>query len=201
MKSSGMTRVWDPLVRIVHWSLVAAFAVCYFTQERNYDLHLDAGYTILGLVAIRTIWGFVGTRYARFASFIRGPARTLGYLRDLARDDAPRSLGHNPAGGAMTVVLLLVLVALTVSGMALDAAENRSGPLTGYSLFHHRGLILDLHVWGTNLALVLVALHLIGVAASSLVHRENLVAAMLTGKKRAPEPSEARSDPNNLPPD
>lgn len=176
-------RVWDPLVRLFHWGLAAAFAAGWLTQEQAYDQHLLAGYTALGLVAFRILWGFAGPRHARFTSFVRGPGAVLRYLGQAARGAAPRFVGHNPAGGAMILLLLTAVLAITLSGIALDAAENRAGPLADTTLFLYTDTIVAVHVWATDAALVLVVLHLLGVAHASLTHRENLVRAMITGTK------------------
>jgi cytochrome b len=187
-------RVWDPVVRVFHWALVTAFAASWWTQEQHYDWHLVAGYTVLGLVALRLVWGFLGSRHARFADFVRGPRAVLGYLAQVARRRAPRYLGHNPAGGAMIVAVLLVMLAVTLSGIALDAAENRAGPLGDTTLFRHADAIVRVHVVATDLSLVLIALHLLGVVHTSLAHRENLVRAMITGTKRRQDAPIARGE-------
>jgi cytochrome b len=179
------TKVWDPLVRIFHWGLVATFAVAYLTQEEEYQPHLIAGYVMLGLLAFRLVWGFVGTRHARFSDFVRGPATVIGYLRALLGGDPPRHLGHNPAGGIMILAMLATLLVVTISGVALDAAENRAGPLGDTRLFLYGDLIEETHSLSTDIALVLIGLHLAGVLHAALVHRENLVKAMFTGRKRA----------------
>jgi len=182
--SATDVKVWDPLVRLFHWSLLAACVVAYLTQEENYDLHLYAGYAVLGLVLFRVLWGLVGPRHARFTDFLYGPGAVIRYLRGLWRSPATRYLGHNPAGGAMVIKLLLTLLVITVSGVALDAAENRAGPLAATRLFLYRDQIIDLHVVSTNVGLGLVALHLLGVLHASIAHRENLVRALITGRKR-----------------
>jgi cytochrome b len=176
-------QVWDPLVRIFHWGLVAAFTLAWLTQEEAYDLHLTAGYAVLGLVAFRILWGFVGTRHARFGDFVRGPSRVTAYLRDLRRGSAERFLGHNPAGGIMILLLLAAMLIIALSGVALEGAENRSGPLGDTRLFYYTDLIKELHEWSSNLALLLVLLHLAGVAHAGWAHGENLVLAMVTGRK------------------
>jgi len=176
--------VWDPLVRIFHWGLVAAFALGWLTQEEHYDLHLAAGYTVLGLVLFRVIWGFVGSRHARFADFVRRPSAVLAYLGSIPTGKAQRFLGHNPAGGVMILLLLVTLLLVILSGIALDAAENRAGPLGGTRLFLYADTIKATHELATDLGLSLIALHILGVIQASLTHRENLVLAMVTGRKR-----------------
>lgn len=178
--------VWDIGVRFFHWFLVASFTTAYFTQTGSYDFHLYAGYSVLGLLAFRLIWGFAGSSYARFSSFLFKPAVVLGYLRDMIKLRPHRYLGHNPAGGVMIVLLLLCLLVTALSGIALDAGENRAGPLGDTRLFLYKGVAEGVHEVATNVALALIAVHLLGVLYSSLVNRENLVRAMITGRKPSP---------------
>ncbi len=177
-------KVWDPLVRLFHWSLVIAFAIAYFTQEEEYELHLLAGYTVLGLIVLRILWGLVGPKHARFTDFIFPPAATLRYLRDVIKGRAHRYLGHNPAAGMMVVALLISLLVICVSGVALDAAENRAGPLAGMRLFLYADIVADIHELFTDIISFLIPLHLLGVLFSSRAHHENLVRAMIDGRKR-----------------
>ncbi len=205
-------KVWDPLVRIFHWSLVVAFTIAYLSGEEaddNLDLHVWAGYAVLGLILVRIIWGVVGTRHARFTDFVYRPSTVLAYLRDLITHRARRYLGHNPLGGAMTIALLLSLLAATVSGLVLYAVEENAGPLAGWvtttgqpltqatgrhdhATEHDNGeddegeeLLEEVHEFFSNFTLFLVFLHIGGVVVSSLVHKENLPRAMITGRKRA----------------
>jgi cytochrome b len=180
-------RVWDPLVRIFHWSLVAAFATAFIVEDDLLGVHVWAGYLVLALIGVRLVWGFIGPRYARFTDFVRGPRQVLGYLRDALRFDAQRYLGHNPAGGAM-VVALLALVGLTgLTGVALYGAQELSGPLAPLMADTPAGLgeaLEETHEVLANLTLGLIALHVAGVLFSSLAHRENLIRSMFTGHKR-----------------
>ena len=185
MKKTDSIRVWDPLLRLFHWLLVVGFVVGYFTQTENYQLHLYAGYGLLGLLCWRLLWGLAGTRTARFSSFLFRPATVLAYLHAMLRGQPPRYLGHNPAGGIMILLMLLCLLVISLSGIALDAGENRAGPLGHTRLFLYTDLIGEVHVASTNIALALIALHLLGVLYSSLAHRENLVLSMITGRKPA----------------
>ncbi len=166
-------RVWDPLVRIFHWSLVAGIALAWITSEGLDRVHELIGYGVATLVAIRFVWGFVGTKYARFSQFVKGPRATLGYLRQIATGRAPRYLGHNPAGAAMIVALLTTITGTLVTGwmITLDA-------------FWGVEWLEDLHEVMATFVLVLVGLHVAGVIHASVVHRESLVKAMITGLKR-----------------
>ena len=117
-------RVWDPLVRVFHWSLVAAFAIAWLTADEVQQLHEVAGYAVAGLVAFRLIWGLVGSRYARFAQFLRGPRDTIAYLGDMSRGQERRYLGHNPAGAAMIVALLVTLSGTAFTGWLMAEPER-----------------------------------------------------------------------------
>ncbi len=114
-----MIRVWDLFVRAFHWALAASFAVAWFSSEHWEGLHNAAGYAAGALVALRVVWGFVGPRYARFAQFVRSPRTVIAYLRALKDGSERRYIGHNPAGGAMIVVLLVAIAGTAVSGWLL----------------------------------------------------------------------------------
>lgn len=182
--SQQSIRVWDPLVRVFHWSLAAAFMVAYLSEDDFQSLHEVAGYTVAGLVVFRLLWGLVGTRHARFTDFVVGPRKVREYLRQMIRGRAPRYIGHNPAGGAMIVALLLSLTATVVAGMAL-LGHSGEGPLAGTWLAGFgKHDTKEVHEFFANTTLFLVFFHVAGVIVSSLLHRENLVRAMWTGRKR-----------------
>lgn len=202
---AAAVKVWDPFVRVAHWLLAVGFLVAYLTEGEPEWLHSWAGYLVAALVVLRLLWGFVGPRHARFADFVYGPGKILRYLGDLLRLRAPRYLGHSPAGGAMILALLLALAATSFAGMATLAQEEGEGPLAGWIAPLERpagasgerdddheegeregeeGEWEEIHELLANLTLVLVLLHLGGVALSSLAHRENLPRAMVTGYKR-----------------
>ena len=180
-------RVWDPFVRIFHWSLVLTFTLAYVTGEDLEVLHNNAGYAVLGLVLLRIVWGFVGTRYARFRDFIYSPATVQGFLRDTLRQRAKRYLGHNPAGGAMIIVMLLSLVITTMTGIAFYGIEDGAGPLAmlAGSPEWAEEMLEEVHEFFANLMVLLVVVHIIGVIVESRLHHENLVKAMWNGRKRA----------------
>ena len=106
MTESSQIKIWDPLVRFFHWALVSAFAIAYITEEDFLTIHSWAGYLILLLLCIRFVWGFVGTRYARFSEFAYSQKTITQFLKDTLRLRAKRYLGHNPAGGAMVFLLM-----------------------------------------------------------------------------------------------
>lgn len=180
-------RVWDPLVRVFHWTLVAAFLTAYLVEDDWLGLHVVAGYTVLGLVLFRLVWGVIGTRHARFTNFVRSPAAVLAYLRDVVRIHARRYVGHNPAGGAMVIALLGSLVFTAVTGLALYGHGEFSGPLAGLlqGVPDWLGNALEeTHEFFANFTLLLVVLHVAGVILASLQHGENLVRSMFTGRKQ-----------------
>jgi cytochrome b len=188
-------RVWDPFVRIFHWSLAGAVFIAWATDKPLW-LHNWLGYAAAILVVLRVIWGFIGTEHARFISFVRGPRSVVNYLAGLIRFSAPRYVGHSPAGGAMIVALLIMIAATTATGIVELAAERGQGPLAGVIAKVERPprvpgqrrpplLIKQVHETLANITLILVALHILGVLAGSIAHSENLVWAMITGRKRA----------------
>lgn len=166
-------QVWDPFVRVFHWSLVGLVAFAMLTGEEWTKAHIVAGYAILALVAARTLWGFVGAKHARFSDFVRGPNTIRAYLSDLLRFKAPRYIGHNPLGGLMIVALLFALTATGVTGYLL------SGEAHGANEW-----LEELHGALAYGALLLIALHILGVVYASVTEGENLVRAMITGRKR-----------------
>lgn len=187
MQTTYEVKVWDPLVRVFHWSLVTAFIVAYITEDHFLGLHVQAGYTIIGLVLFRLLWGFIGTRHARFTDFVRGPHTVLSYLKSLLSRRPAHYLGHNPAGGWMVIALLVVLVLTTLSGLlTYGIGESAAGPfvaLGGNPGGFWSEAMEEVHEVLANLTLLLVFVHVAGVIVSSRLHHENLVRAMLTGRK------------------
>ncbi len=182
---SGRVVVWDPLVRIFHWSLVACFIITFVTEDDWLLLHSIAGYCISGLLLFRICWGLIGTRYARFSSFVVSPAKVLDYLKSLARGRPDHYLGHNPAGGLMIVVMMVMLLLVSLTGIITLATEGL-GPLAGtFFASLSEDLLEEIHEALANLMLLLVIAHIAGVIVSSFVHRENLVRAMFDGRKPA----------------
>jgi cytochrome b len=142
---------------------------------------------VLGLLGLRLVWGLVGSRHARFGDFIHRPRVVLAYLRDTLRGRAARYLGHNPAGGMMIAALLVSLLMTGVSGLALYGAGDQAGPLAQAMIGSGEGwdeALEEIHEFFANFTVLLVAVHVAGVMLASLLHRENLVRAMITGYKR-----------------
>lgn len=175
--------VWDLPVRVFHWLLALSFAGAYVTaeSERWRLVHVTLGYTVGGLIVFRLLWGLIGTRHARFASFVRGPAAVLRYLRSLLSGQPEHHVGHNPAG-ALAIVALLALGAMLV--------------FTGWSSYNEVGgeWLEELHEGVANTMLAVVLVHIAAVLLSSRLHHENLVRAMITGRKQG-EPTESARRP------
>ena len=165
--------VWDLPTRLFHWLLAASFAGAWLTaeSERLRDLHVLLGYTFAGLIAFRLIWGLAGSRYARFSSFVAGPRGVFAYLRSLFSRTPQHHIGHNPAGGWVILAML---------GLGIVTA------VTGYLTFNDLGghALEEAHEIAASAMLALVVMHILGVLVSSLIHREDLVRAMVTGYKR-----------------
>jgi cytochrome b len=167
---------------VFHWTLAISFGGAYLLaeSERLRQVHVMFGYTVLGLIAFRFLWGFIGTRYARFSSFLFGPRAALSYVQSIARGEPEHHVGHNPIGSYAVYAMLVLGVLTGVSGYCTlndiggDSAE-------------------DFHEVIANTWLAVVIVHIAGVIVSSVLHRENLVRAMITGYKRAGEAAESAS--------
>jgi cytochrome b len=186
---SQRMQVWDVPTRVFHWLLAVSFAGAFLTaeSERYRDIHVLLGYTLLGLIAFRLVWGFIGSRYAQFRSFLFKPAEITAYAVSLLKAKPAHYVGHNPAG-SLSVFLLLAL------GIAVG--------ISGYVIFQDIGgdALAELHEMAAYFMLTVVGLHLAGVLVSSLLHRENLVRSMITGSKPARPNGHARfPHPNPLP--
>ena len=180
MAEPARLRVWDVLVRVLHWTLAGAVATSWISGHwppRHFDAwHHTAGYVAGAAVVLRLIWGFKGGRYARLTQFVRGPRAVIAYARELRDGRERRYIGHNPLGGWMVLALWTLAAALSLTGWLYTTDW-----LWGYEW------LSDLHAalaWGLA---ILVLGHLGGVVLTSWRHRENLVAAMFSGAKRAPE--------------
>ena len=170
---SKTVRVWDPLVRIFHWSLVLSFAIAYLSSEDGEGLHEISGYIAFGLILFRILWGFVGSQYARFSEFVYSPKTVIAYLRSLLTTNPKHYLGHNPAGGVAIFLLLALGLLISVSGLGL------------YWEIGDEDWFEELHEIAANVMLLVVGVHIAGVLVSSVLHKENLVRAMFNGYKQA----------------
>ncbi len=221
--SKKIVNVWDPLVRIGHWTLVIAFFTAYFTEEDFLTQHVWAGYIVGAVVLFRIVWGFIGSKHAKFSDFIYSPMAVFGYLKGLVSQKPQHYLGHNPAGGAMVFALLLGLSATVYTGIALYAVEENAGPLAGIIASNDKTMSAtsfiatayadedadedmgkneqeksmvnkeaekfweELHEFFVNFTLLLIVLHIGGVLLSSYIDKENLIKAMVTGRKEIPK--------------
>jgi cytochrome b len=180
-----MRLVWDLPVRIAHWSLVACVAgswVTHYAGAEWFVWHQRCGYAVLVLASFRILWGFVGTRHARFASFLRGPRHILGYVR---RRGPEEGAGHNPLGALSVVAMLALLLLQAVTGLFANDEIALSGPFYGWISQATSNRVTSLHHANADWLVVLLALHVATVAWYVLVRRKPLVKAMITGRKAA----------------
>ena len=172
--SSHKVLIWDLPVRLIHWLLVICFFGAYITAEIDElkIIHFTLGYTVAALIVIRIAWGFIGTTHAKFSNFIRHPKAAISYLRSMIRREHPTDVGHNPAGA-------LAIVALLSLGLLVS--------LTGWSTLHEMvgEWAEEVHEVLANFMLVIVVVHIVAVVGGSFLQKENLVKAMITGKKTA----------------
>lgn len=201
--------VWDKFVRLFHWSLVVLVITSYFSGEEEHWIHPYSGYAIVSLLFLRIVWGFVGSQHAKFSDFIYSPKTILTYTVSVFKGQPKRYLGHNPLGGLMVLALLLTLLTVTFSGMKLYAVEEGKGPLAqniGTPLVtqayadededdeyeddekdedeEQEEFWEEVHEASVSFLLLLIALHITGVIFASVQHKESLIKAMITGKKR-----------------
>lgn len=176
-------RLWDLPVRLVHWSFVALIPALWWTgEEGDLDTHKTIGLVMLALVLFRILWGFAGSSTARFANFVRGPAAILAYLRGNDREPV---VGHNPLGALSVVSLLGLLLAQVGLGLfAQDVDGMESGPLSHFVSYDAADTARELHELGFNLLMALIVVHLLAIGWYALFRRDNLVAPMVSGRKR-----------------
>jgi cytochrome b len=169
-----MVRVWDPVVRIFHWTVVVGCVLDLFVLEGGGTAHNVVGYVVAGALAIRMVWGFIGSGYARFSDFVPSPGRLARYIRALAAGRGERYVGHNPAGAIMILMLMALLAGVSVTGwmLTLDA-------------FWGSEALEEIHGAISNAILILALTHVAAALFESFRHKENLVKAMITGDKRA----------------
>lgn len=181
--TTSSTLVWDPLLRLYHWVLAVAVITAWLTDEDHNPVHIWSGYVVGSWVIFRIIWGIAGPKHARFSDFVRRPMAALHYLNSLRHGHPQSYTGHNPAGGLMTLTLLGLLAAQVILGLIM-LAHHGEGLLANTAmaeLYSHD--LKEGHEFIGNAMLWLVACHLAGVGISSWRHGENLVKAMITGRK------------------
>lgn len=186
-------RVWDLPTRLFHWSLFGLVLVAWFTGEEEgaAQVHRYAGEAIAGLLVFRVLWGFAGGEHARFADFAAGPATIIGHVRDLFSPAPKRHLGHNPLGGVAVYLLLATVAGVVVTGL-FSGGEHNAGPFAGMWGVEFS----EVHEVLFRVLQVLVGIHLLGVAVETVLAKDALLPAMITGSKRrrADEPgSDARN--------
>lgn len=178
--------VWDWPVRVMHWGLVVAVFGAWLTRELEGDWfawHVRCGYAVIVIVVVRLVWGFIGTRHARFADFVRGPQAVLGDLRALWKRDAEGSVGHTPAGAWMIVALLGMLLAQGLTGLFSNDQVYQTGPLFGYVTGETSDRLTTLHKQIFDVLWIAILIHVLAVFSYLIVKRRNLIASMFSGKK------------------
>jgi cytochrome b len=182
--------VWDLPLRLFHWSLLALFVLAYATgsREQYYGLHKAAGIALFGLLIFRLIWGFIGNRAARFSSFLKRPRQALAHARELLSGRAEPVAGHNALGGYAVAVMLILLLIETVSGL-FSSTFDYEGPLAPLLSDAWTDRMARVHALNLDLLLAMIALHLLAIAITSALGRENLVASMIHGRKRLHAPA------------
>lgn len=205
-----LVKVWDIFVRIFHWTLVSSMIGMYLSAESLRNLHVNLGHFVIILVLSRILWGFIGTKHARFSDFIYSSSEIYIYLKGLIKGAPKHYVGHNPAGGLMIIVMLFSLLLTTLTGLKAVGLEGR-GLLAdsnfimvslayadrdkNHDKFDHHSKELhtkgekesfweEIHEVLTSFMILLIIGHIGGVIVSSWVHKENLVLAMITGKKK-----------------
>lgn len=171
--------VWDPVVRAFHWLVVTGFFANMFLTEGGKLVHRWTGYAVLSALLVRVIWGFIGSRHARFSDFVPRPRRLLEYSRALLQRREPRYVGHNPAGALMVLGLMSLLALVGVTGW-----------MQGLDAFWGVAWVQLLHKTAAYAILVLAGVHVSAAVRESVRHRENLIWSMITGRKRAPSGSD-----------
>jgi cytochrome b len=181
---TGTINVWDPLIRVFHWSLVATFFLAFITEDDWLDLHVTAGYTVAMLIGFRLLWGLIGTRYARFSQFVKSPSTVFQHLKEIMTFNVPHYVGHNPAAAAMIISLIISIIMVSITGMAIIASAGQ-GPLAGtFVAGVNAEWMEDVHEFFANFTMLLVVLHVAGVVVSSFLENDNLIKAMITGRKK-----------------
>jgi cytochrome b len=217
MENKQFIKVWDIAIRVFHWTLVGCFALAFISSENIPKLHVFFGYSVLFLVLFRILYGFVGSKYARFSDFLYRPTQITDYLKGLLIGRPKHYIGHNPAGAFMIVILLLSLLSLTLTGLKAYGIKGH-GPLAKHEISFMSKAFADsddkhdhnehdsrkqlspkkhrternerdefweeVHETIAHFTLFLISIHILGVLVSSLVHRENLIKAMITARKR-----------------
>jgi len=200
-------KVWDPLTRLFHWSLVVAYIVVVFTshEESLLEYHVYTGYLILGFVIFRVLWGFAGNQYARFSGFVRGWAEVRCFLKQVLGFKIPRYIGHNPAVGWYVLLMLGITIVITATGIITYGGEENRGIFAGLFPFGMAMYSEVAHRWLTYAVIALIVGHICAALIHDFVLKENIILSMITGVKEDMEswservghlaPEEGRSGP------
>lgn len=175
----GVVRVWDPCVRLSHWIVAFACIANLSFLRHGDDVHDWVGYAALAAVVLRIVWGFIARGHANFRSFFPWPRRLLAYLNLVLKRREPRYIGHNPAGAAMMLALMALVIICGVTGWML-----------GLDAFWGNSTVEAVHVWAANAIMFFLIFHVAGAIVESVRHKENLILAMVTGQKRGPAPED-----------
>ena len=180
--------VWDAPTRWFHWLLALLVLAAYVTYRLSWIFwHVLAGEAVLALVLFRILWGFFGSETTRFASFMAAPGTALRYIAQIMRRDSPTRVGHNPAGGWMIVILLVLLLGETISGIFVNNDVAAVGPMSDVITDNGMNLMTDLHRIFWDLLLAAIVVHLAAILFYAVVLRQNLLTPMITGRMRAPD--------------
>ena len=204
-----MTVIWDIATRLFHWSLVILVSTCLYTGLsgglNEMDLHMVSGYGVLALLIFRLMWGFIGSKHARFLSFIVSPHRVWQYLRSLgnpSRHEQPEAeypLGHNPLGGYAIVAMIFLLLSQAVTGLFASDDIFIEGPLMHLVSYEQSRTLTGLHHLSSKLLMGLIALHLLAVAVHEILLKDRIVWPMITGRKQLPEKLATVADTQHKP--
>lgn len=204
MSNQKYIQVWDLLVRVSHWSLVLFVLIAFLSGDEKNPIHRYSGYIVLGVIALRFVWGFIGSKYARFSNFTHPPTQAIQYIKELTQGSPRYYIGHNPAAGWMVILLLIFLAMVCGTGQMAYKFKEQGRSAQNFSFIknayadsddddddkhEHKVKSKESEFWediheGTASALfILIFLHISGALLSSKLHNENLVMAMITGKK------------------
>lgn len=180
--------VWDLPLRLFHWSFAFTVFACWFTAENKddyIDLHIQLGYIALGLVIFRILWGFMGPKHARFSQFIPSPSQLVSYLKK--SNEKQQVAGHNPLGAFMVILMVLLIVIQTVTGLFISDDIFSSGPYYGTISSELEKAFKFLHLNTFNIMIAAIVIHICAIFFYWLVKKQNLILPMITGKKTADE--------------
>ena len=187
---AGKIQVWDLPTRLFHWVLVALVCVSamvgYYAPEWWLGSHVLSGYGIAILIVLRLVWAVFGSEYSRVSNFAYSPSEVVRHLRGVLRLRPPHYVGHNPTGSMMIFALVIVLIAIVATGLLSLGGQEKQGPLAGLTSYAAGDAANVVHGYLVDALMIMVAGHVSGVIAESLMDRENLVRAMIEGTKRLP---------------